>query len=135
MHSVEQNLSNIHGINFIVDFSIVKNKIQRFSNVQIIYLFIYQNGLFSFTGTLLQFIFALFSINMHNVLCVLSRWLISGSYLSFAFVLDFLFFSVCREKKPHKYSRNLFKIKEKKKKKELALGSFKFIVFVIINID
>lgn len=73
MHSVEQNLSNIHGINFIVDFRIVKNKIQRFSNVQIIYLFIYQNGLFSFTGTLLQFIFALFSNNLHVVLCVLSR--------------------------------------------------------------
>lgn len=128
-------MSHIHGINLILDFNTVKIKIQGFSNVQIIYLFIHQNGLFSFTGTLLQFIFALFSNNIHVVLCVLSRWLISGSYLSFAFVLDFLFFSVCREKKPHKYSRNLFKIKEKKKKKERALGSYKFIVFVIINID
>lgn len=71
-------MSNIHGINLIVDFNTVKIKIQGFSNVQIIYLFIHQNGLFSFTGTLLQFIFALFSNNMHVVLCVLSRWLISG---------------------------------------------------------
>lgn len=69
MHSVELDLLNIHGINFIVDFIIVKkNRMQGFTNVQLIYLFIHQNDLFSFTGILLRFIFALFSQNLYVVL-------------------------------------------------------------------